>query len=160
MRNTVLLSLILLVSVAWAVAQQEPASPAGSSGQSPTQSTPHTAPGQATTPDSPQAAPTPEAAGSMIEGCLGGAAPNFTVTDKAGTTYKLDIPQGADTTPLTRHIGESVQVQGAVNNPASGSAASAGASAAAAQPTIAVARIGRGTGTCAAGKTGPKTPTK
>jgi hypothetical protein len=81
-------------------------------------------------------------AAPITEGCLGGSAPNFTITDKTGTTYKLNIPSGANTAPLSQHIGESVQVEGVVtsgNNPA-----------------IDARRIGKGTGTCAGAKGAPK----
>ena len=112
----------------------------------------------------------PAADSTITEGCLGGSSPNFTITDKNGTTYKLDIPKEADTTPLNKHIGESVQVMGAVNNPsgsnsatpATGSAApgSSTGAAAASQASIQVTRIGRGTGTCAGSTTGAKPPAK
>jgi hypothetical protein len=84
---------------------------------------------QSTAPAQGQASSAP-----ITEGCLGGSAPNFTITDKAGTTYKLNVPQGTDTSSLTPHVGESVQVQGDVS---SGKTSS-----------INVQRIGRGTGTC------------
>ena len=77
----------------------------------------------------------------ITEGCLGGSNPNFTITDKAGTTYKLNIPAGADTSVLTSHVGESVQVAGPVTNGGGAGKAS----------TIDVSKIGRGTGSCPAG---------
>ena len=70
----------------------------------------------------------------ITEGCLGGSAANYTITDKAGKSYKLNLPANADASPLASHIGESVMVQGNVSSAGS--------------PSIDVQRIGRGTGTC------------
>src|SRR4030095_8683508 len=52
----------------------------------------------------------------ITEGCLGGSNPNFTVTDKAGTTYKLNFSPGQNPSVLTSHVGESVQIAGEVKN--------------------------------------------
>jgi hypothetical protein len=82
------------------------------------------------------------ASAPITEGCLAGSNPNFTITDSAGKTYKLNIPASADATPLNSHVGESVQVLGPVNsgNPA----------------TIDVNRIGRGNGKCAGSAATPQ----
>ena len=103
-----------------------------------------TQPPDSATPGSSQSgAGTPTQAGNatITEGCLGGTSPNFTITDTAGTTYKLNIPAGADASPLASHIGESVQVMGHVNKGAGAGSPS----------TIDATRIGRGTGNCQAG---------
>lgn len=166
MRNKLVLTLIILTSLAWAVAQQQsttrPAAPDTGATQ------PNTVPNE----PGQSATPTPPAAGSMqmpesemIEGCLGGSAPNFTVTDKAGTTYQLDIPEGANTAVLTKHVGESVQVMGALNDSGAASSDKAGTSAGATKgKTIAVQKIGRGNGSCPAGSgagaAAPKPPSK
>jgi hypothetical protein len=162
MRNNIFLALIVLLMTAWAVAQQpgttSPSAPAPGSSQQ--QATPPSEPGQPAAPSTPDQA-TPPAAPStnrmpqgdgsdIIEGCLGGAAPNFTVTDKAGTSYKLDIPAGADTAVLTKHLGESVQVMGAVNDSGSKSSAS---------KSIAVQKIGRGSSACSGAAGTAKPPT-
>jgi hypothetical protein len=139
MKKISLITLFMLATLAWAAAQQT-----GSMGQSgqatvPGAQTPGTSPSQPGMPGSagqsgmPRAADDPASA-PVTEGCLGGAAPNFTITDKTGTTYKLNIPSGANTAPLSQHIGESVQVQGNVNNGI--------------RPSIDARRIGKGTGTC------------
>ena len=126
----------------------------GSAGQGSAQ-TPGQTPGSAQTPGAaqpPDSAQTPGAAQgqagntTVTEGCLGGSNPNFTITDKAGTTYKLNIPAGADVSPLNSHVGESVQVMGQVNNSGAGKTSS-----------IDATRIGRGTGNCQAG-TSKQTP--
>jgi hypothetical protein len=145
MRNFLVLAIVLALSV-WAFAQQpsstSPTDPSASGAQTAPQ-TPSTgtapAPG-AQTPSTPGAGEqTPAAAGTVTEGCLGGAAPNFTITDNAGKVYKLSLPQGADASVLASHVGESVQVLGAVNS-----------------STIEVSKVGKGTGTCAKGKTSEK----
>ena len=102
--------------------------------------------GSAQSPDSSQRGSAQSGAGTpgqgtnapITEGCLGGTNPNFTITDKAGTTYKLNIPPGADASVLTPHVGESVQVMGPVTNGGGATKAS----------SIDVSKIGRGTGNC------------
>jgi len=96
MKNMLVITLFMLATLAWAAAQQPGGTPGQSSGQPGSQ-------GQA--PNVP-----------VTEGCLGGSNPNFTITDKAGTTYKLNIPPSADTSKLAQHVGESVQVAGNVKD--------------------------------------------
>ena len=89
-------------------------------------------------PSSMQAGSQGQAANAPVtEGCLGGSAPNFTMTDKAGIIYKLNIPPNADTSKLAQHVGESMQVAGNVKE--TGKAGNA---------SIDVQGIGRGTGKC------------
>lgn len=168
MRKTLFLLFIVLLSVAWAAAQHDATMP-GQSGQSGASNpggrsmgtSPDANRGQATAPGAPAGQATaPGSAsatdGKIVEGCLGGAAPDFTVTDNAGTVYKLDIPKDADTSQLAAHVGQSVKVKGAVTGAkASASASPGGASASSAQ-TIQVEQMGRGTGTCPAGSAAPK----
>jgi hypothetical protein len=127
MKKLLAISLFMLATLAWAAAQQ-PTNPPGRSG------------GQPGSQDQTVTAP-------VTEGCLGGSNPNFTLTDKAGTTYKLNIPPTADTSKLGAHVGEAVAVAGNVN------AAKAG------DPSIDVQGIGRGTGTCPGSK-GTQPPPK
>lgn len=153
MKKISVVTLFVLATLLWAVAQkpgssrqatsvssqapnagqQQPATP-GAADQNAPQTGAHAGgPGQA--PHSP-----------ITEGCLGGSNPNFTITDKAGTTYKLNLPPNADASALTPHVGESVQVMGDVNR--SGN-------------TIDASRIGKGTGTCpATGPSGQQPPPK
>jgi len=119
MKNMLLITLFMLATLAWAAAQQPSSTPERSSGQAGSQD---------------QAAGLP-----VIEGCLGGSNPNFTITDKTGITYKLNIPPNADTSTLTQHVGESVRVAGNVKD--TGKAGNA---------SIDVQGIGRGTGKCPA----------
>jgi len=164
MRNKLVLCLVLLVSLAFAVAQQQSTTAPGAPGSStpPAQSTTPSEPGQATAPSSPSAgAGQMPAAGEpdVIEGCLGGTAPNFTVTDNSGKTYQLNIPANADASVLTKHVGESVQVMGAVTNGGSaGSSVGSTASDKGKGSSIAVQKIGRGKGTCSGAASGTKPP--
>jgi hypothetical protein len=138
MKKLLTITVFLLATLAWAVAQQSGTGQAGSPGSMPgasqsQQQMPGSAPGmQAGSRD-------PAADAPVIEGCLGGSAPNFTVTDDSGTTYKLNIPPTADTSKLAAHVGESVEVQGNVTNTGRRTG------------SIDVQGIGRGTGTCPAG---------
>jgi hypothetical protein len=124
MRKMLAITLLILATFAWAAAQQ-PANPPDRSGE--------------------QARPqNPPANAPVTEGCLGGSNPNFTLTDKAGTTYKLNIPATADTSKLGEHVGESVAVAGNVSGKA-----------------IDVQGIGKGTTTCSgAGAKGEQPPPK
>jgi hypothetical protein len=128
MKKMLATTLFMLATLAWAVAQQ-PSNPPDRSG------------GQPGSQDQTVNAP-------VTEGCLGGSNPNFTITDKAGTTYKLNIPPSADTSKLGAHVGEPVAVAGNVNTGKAG------------DPSIDVQGIGRGTGTCPGGSKGAQPPPK
>ena len=186
MRKKLMWIVILCLSAAWLMAQQEPTgAQAGSSGQSATQSapsgqsaSPSAQPPSPSAPDTGAASPSAQsgaagqsapgagAAGqgaeaSITEGCLGGAQPNYTLTDKNGTTYKLVTPPNADVSILAKHIGEPIAVMGTVDKGSGSSASSgsvagsAGASASSSsQPSIQVTKIGRGTGQCPASSGG------
>ena len=154
MRQVLVLAAFMLATLVWAMAQQ----PGTSGGQStpPSSQTPGASQPQSSAPGSAgqgsaqsgadRGAQSQTANLPITEGCLGGSNPNFTITDKAGTTYKLNIPAGADVSPLNSHVGESVQVMGQVNNSGAGKTSS-----------IDATRIGRGTGNCQAG-TSKQTP--
>jgi len=114
--------------------------PQGSQPGAPQSQTPSTG---ATDPSGAQAGQTPAASAPVTEGCLGGSKAAYTITDKGGKTYKLNLPANADASPLASHVGESVMVMGSVN--------SAGGS-----PTIDVQKIGRGTGTCPGSSAAPQ----
>jgi len=128
MKKMLAITLFMLATLAWAAAQQPGTTPDRNNQQ----------PGSP-----PQAARAP-----VTEGCLGGSGPNFTLTDKAGSTYKLNIPPPADTSKLGQHIGEPVAVEGNVNGKAGNA-------------SIDVIGIRRGTGTCpATGSKGAQPPPK
>ncbi|HYL97054.1 MAG TPA: hypothetical protein VET69_14710 [Terriglobales bacterium] len=141
MRKTLLLTTVLLALSAWVCAQQAPSS---QSSPSTSQGTASQAPNSQTPPSSGQGAQS--AAGqNMVQGCLGSSGNNYTVTDKGGTSYMLQLPQGADGNALKPHVGEEVRVEGTTSS--GGSSASGGASGAG-QPSITVKNIFRVSTTC------------
>ena len=127
MRKTLLLTMILLSVSAWAAAQQETNSQSAPSSAS-------------------QGTAQPSSASNSIEGCLGGFAGKFTLTDKAGTTYQLQLPQRADPSNLKQYIGANVRVKGTIAN-AAGSNPSAGGSSAG-QASIMVTGMDKVSDTC------------
>lgn len=151
MKKLLMIPVFMLATLAWAAAQQPGMGQSASPGTMPGAGQPQ----QSMPPSPDQNGPAndtqPGAQGQMAnapvtEGCLGGSAPNFTMTDSAGTTYKLNIPPNADTTKLAQHVGESIQVQGNVRN----SGKSTG--------SIDVQGIGKGTSQCPASGAAPATP--
>ena len=142
MKKVLAVSLFALATLAWAGAQQQGSSP----------SSPGTSQTQPSTPGAADQGASSEGAASapVTEGCLGGSNPNYTIMDKSGTNYKLNLPPNADGSRLASHIGESVQVQGDVKD--SGKTGS---------PSINVQRIAKGTGNCpASGSTATQPPSK
>jgi uncharacterized protein YdeI (BOF family) len=148
MKKTLIVLLFMLATFAWAAAQD-----AGNMGQAAPPSSQAPGAGQAQ-PGMPHAGDPGEQPGTagqtlsstVTEGCLGGSAPNFTITDKAGTTYKLNLP-GGNVSALSAHVGEPVRVQGDVTGGKTSS--------------IDVQRIGAGSGTCpGSGATSAQPPTK
>ena len=154
MRKTLAVSIFVLATLTWSLAQNPGATP--SAGQQPpsaspqapdaTQQTPPSA-GAAQNPSQPStqpgAQPQPQSQmpnAPITEGCLAGSNAGYTLTDKAGTTYKLNFPATANVSVLSAHVGESVKVLGDVTD--------AGKEG---QSSINVSKIGRGTGTCPAG---------
>jgi hypothetical protein len=98
MYQTLMLSLVLLISTAWLQAQTYPQSGTGqTAGQTSGQTT--------------------------VEGCLQSSAGNYTLTDKNGMTYQLS----GDTSKLSDHVGHEVQITG-TSSAASASSNSAAAS--------------------------------
>jgi len=108
--------------------------------------------------------------GNSVEGCLGGSAGKFTIIDKAGTTYDLQLPASADSSKLNSHIGQEIRVSGTMSNSkdssaagASGAAGSAsttasgqsatGSSASGSHPSIAVTKIDKVADTCSTNST-------
>ena len=143
MKNIFVMTLFMLAMLAWATAQQPGSDPERNSTQ--TASASSQSPG--TTRTQPSKPGSGDQAGSrgqesqapITEGCLGGSAPNFTITDNNGTVYKLNMPPNADTSKIAPHVGESVQVQGDVKDTGKPGNAS-----------IDVQAIGPGTGSCPA----------
>lgn len=141
MKNILAMTLFMLAMLAWAAAQQTDRAPERNSGQtaSPSSQERDAAQTQPSKPGSadPAGSRNQESQAPVTEGCLGGSAPNYTITDNTGTVYKLNMPPNADTSKLGSHVGESVQVQGDVKDADKPGKAS-----------IDVQAIGRGTGNC------------
>lgn len=146
MKNILVMTLFILAMLTWAAAQQRGSAPDRNTGQtaSPSSQAPGSTQTQPSKPGSADQAGSRdhESQAPVTEGCLGGSAPNLTITDNNGTVYKLNMPSGADTSKLASHVGESVQVRGDIKD-----AGKPGAS-------IDVQAMRRGTGNCAA--SGPK----
>jgi cytoskeletal protein RodZ len=151
MKNILAMILFMMAMPAWAAAQQTGNTPEQNSGQtaSPSSQAPNATQTQASKPGSADQAGSQgqESKAPVTEGCLGGSAPNYTITDKTGTVYQLVMPPNADASKLASHVGESVQVQGNVND--------AGKTG---KTSIDVQRIGRGTGSCPAGPKNTEPP--
>ena len=172
MRKIITLTLTLLFA-AFAFAQQPTAPSTGAPDQPQAQSPsrPGTAAPDTAAPSASQSQSQPGAAADqdsamsagtdVIEGCLGGTDPNYTVTAKDGTTYQLKVPQGADVSQLAKHIGESVAVQGTVDKSSTSTSTTSSSVAGSENTTssssstkaIHAMRIRRGTGTCPASGT-------
>ncbi len=133
MKNVLVMAVFMLATLAWAAAQQPGSAPSANS------QAPDATQAQPSAPGSADQAGGPASKAPITEGCLGGSAPNYTLTDNAGTAYKLNMPPNADTSKLASHVGESVQVQGNVKDASKPGKAS-----------IDVHAIGRGTGNCPA----------
>src|SRR5215470_7553241 len=148
MRKLSLLTAVLLLSCAWAVAQTSPSSPDSTqnpsstqpsaqnpSSTSPSTSSPSTSSPSSTMPQSqqPDTSATSHSGsekGNAVEGCLSGSAGNFTITDASGTTYQL----AGDTSKLSDHVGHEVKVWG--ESGGSSASASGATSSASSQPTL------------------------
>lgn len=131
MRKTFLITAILLLSTAWAVAQTTPSSsqPATPGASSPSSTMPSP---QSTTPDASSTASQTSSQTSAdnstaIEGCLSGSSGSYTLTDQSGKAWQL----AGDTSKLTEHVGHQVRLMGSsadssAASTGSGSSASAG----------------------------------
>jgi hypothetical protein len=159
MRKILAVFLFVLATLTWSLAQNPGATPSSGgqqppSGQAPDASQSQTPPsgGAGQNPSQPGAAQPqsqgPSANATITEGCLGGSGTNYTLTDKAGTTYKLNFPATANVSTLSSHVGEPVRVLGDITD-----AGKAG------QSSINATKIARGTGTCPpASSATPQTP--
>jgi hypothetical protein len=151
MKKMLMVTVFMLAALAWAAQQPGVTQPGSGQATSPGSQVPSANPGsvdQNAAPAGAQGGGQEQPSNAPIkEGCLGGSSPNFTITDSAGTTYKLNLPPGADGSVLTSHIGESVQVMGGVKQ--------AGGTG-----SIDASRIGRGTGKCPASNSNGQAPPK
>lgn len=122
MRKAFLITAILLLSAAWAVAQTSPGTPQST--------TPDTSSQQSTSPSSTSPSQQPDTistttqttttqttqtssnSSTSIEGCLSGSAGNWTLTDQSGKTWQL----AGDTSKLSDHVGHQVRLMGSDNS--------------------------------------------
>ena len=142
MKKILLLSIILLVSASWVVAQSstgQPPSPNYPNGPSSHQMGGQNSQGSQ---DSPgmgrQSSPNDNTSGNhtQIEGCLAGSSGAYTLTDASGNTWQL---QGDDA-QLSKHVGESVRIAGSAN--------SSGGNAGMAGQNFSVSRVRKISNTC------------
>jgi hypothetical protein len=117
---------VLFLSSTWVVAQQRSTPPTVPDNASPQY------PSSQQQPSAPDATQTSDHAGQTVQGCIGGSAGAYTLTDASGKTYQL----GGDTSKLAEHVGHSVQVTGTQEPSTAGAAASASA-----QSTITVKKV-------------------
>lgn len=152
MNKTLAAAVFTLATLIWAAAQQTGGTPDQSGGQTTSPSSQMPSTGQQQMPPGSAGQSSPQTGAQtgipgqvpnapITEGCLGGSNPNFTITDSAGKTYKLNVPAGTDVSSLSPHVGESVQVMGDVKQTG-------------ATNSIDATRIGRGTGKCPGSTTG------
>src|SRR5262245_12682491 len=106
MRKAYLITATLLLSCAWVVAQSSQQYP--SSQQQP--DTSQTATGAQ------------DKAAHTVEGCVGGSAGSYTLTDASGKTYQL----AGDTSTLADHVGHTVQISGTEESAGAGAASAGG----------------------------------
>jgi hypothetical protein len=131
MTRALMLAAVLLLSVAWLQAQQDPqASPSNAgSGQG-------------------NASQTGSGSETTVQGCLQGSSGNFTLTDKSGTTYQL----AGDTSKLTEHVGHEVKIKGTTSASSSAAGSSStpasGAAAGGSQSTLTITEVKHVSKTC------------
>ncbi|HEV8182019.1 MAG TPA: hypothetical protein VGQ61_06570 [Candidatus Angelobacter sp.] len=151
MRKTFLITAILLLSAAWAVAQTSPSTPQST--------TPDTSSQQSTSPSSTSPSQQPDTSSTTtqttttqttqtssnsstsIEGCLSGSAGNWTLTDQSGKTWQL----AGDTSKLSDHVGHQVRLMGSDNSSsASGSSSPSSSSPTSSNPSSSAGATGAG----------------
>ena len=123
MRKIFLTTAALFLLSAWVMAQSS-APPSAPDPQYPSTQQ------QPSAPDASQTAA--DHAGHSVEGCVGGSAGAYTLTDASGKTYQL----AGDTSKLGEHVGHSVQIWGTQEPSTTGAATSASA-----QSTITVKKV-------------------
>src|SRR5713101_3739081 len=130
MKKFSLVTAILLLSSAWMLAQSNTSPSTQYPSSSPSTQQPAQQPD---TSQSTQAGKTADSGGTTIEGCIGGSAGSYTLTDASGKTYQL----AGDTSKLGDHVGHDVKVTGTTASAAGGAAAAAGG----ATPTLTVKKV-------------------
>ena len=130
MTRALMLAAVLLLSVAWLQAQQDPQASPSNAGS-----------------DQGNASQTGSGSETTVQGCLQGSSGNFTLTDNSGTTYKL----AGDTSKLTEHVGHEVKIKGATSASSSAGSSStppSGAAAGGSQSTLTITEVKHVSKTC------------
>ncbi|HEX3091925.1 MAG TPA: hypothetical protein VHW72_04835 [Candidatus Angelobacter sp.] len=171
MRKSFLITAILLLSAAWAVAQTSPSTPQSTtpdtSSQQPTTPSSTSPSQQPATPDTSstttqttttQTTQTSSNSSTSIEGCLSGSAGNWTLTDQSGKTWQL----AGDTSKLSDHVGHQVRLMGSDNSssasgssssrPSSSAGATGASSSSGTQSTFTVNKVKMISSTCSTSK--------
>lgn len=129
MKRTILFTLILLCSSAWAVAQSTP-----SSGD-------HA--------DKDQVKREMHTSETVIRGCLNGSADSYTLTDSSGTQYQL---QG-NTSKLSSRVNTQVEIRGTPSGtPGTGTQGTGTATTQGSVPSFNVMQVKKIAGSCPAKK--------
>ena len=122
MSKTLLLVVTLLFSTAWLTAQTYPQG---------------------------ESSKTSHEGKTSVEGCLQGSEGNYTLTDNAGMTYRLE----GDTAKLSPHVGHEVQITGTSSSSSAASSTSATATSQGNEKTLNVRSVKHISKTCkSAGK--------
>jgi hypothetical protein len=139
MKKVLLASAFLFLSSTFVLAQSSPSSPSSTDQQQPSTTSPSSTDQQQPSnpsPSMPQSDQSASQTSSMgagneqkIEGCLSQGANGFTLADASGTTYNLT----GDTSKLSSHVGEQVEVHGTPSSSPSSAASSQTAGGASAQ---------------------------
>ncbi len=151
MRKMLLITAMLLLCGAWMVAQtgSYPRGGTSSSGTSASHGQMGTSASQ-----EPMGAQTGtgSSAAEKIEGCLSGSSGNYILTDKAGTTYRLE----GDSAQLSKHVGQEVRIEGRMASSSAGtsSSTSSSTSASGSEPSVNVARVHKVSSTCTSNTSG------
>ena len=150
MKKTFLITAVLLLSAAWAVAQTSPSMPQSTTPQQSTSPSTTSPSQQPATPDTSstttqttttQTTQTSNNSSTSIEGCLSGSAGNWTLTDQSGKTWQL----AGDTSKLSDHVGHQVRLMGTDNSSsASGSSSPSSSNPSSANPSSSAGAAGAG----------------
>jgi uncharacterized protein DUF5818 len=123
-KKTLLLTVILLLSATWVVAQTSthPTPPSGNNAPTPPGTSDQMG-GQSSQGMGNQGANSQNMGNeTQMEGCLAGSSGSYTLTDASGTAWQL---QGDDS-QLSKHVGQQVRISGTSASPAAAGSGGAG----------------------------------
>lgn len=141
MKKTLLLTVILLLSVTWVVAQNSttPVPPSGNNAPSDPAGPSDQMGGQGSQGTYSQTSPNDNPSGTetQIEGCLSGSSGSYMLTDASGQTWQL---QGGNA-QLSKNVGKSVRISGTAGSSGTSNAGAAG-------QTFSVSKVSKVSNTC------------